>query len=261
MEEMTAECGLRGIRLALGESGELYSQGEDGWHPLAFNREYRGYYPACAFTAIAAADGQFWAAGTDEKGSPHLFTSISGSVWEERNLTDPDGNRLRGRPMALLFAQRERQMFLITDGPQAAVLPDCPKCLRIMNLPEEPVRAEMQEECLRILFRSGREYRMETGRLAQYRVSWTFAAERLREGAALADLRPAEDFEKGHMNGAENVPFYSLEDWLEKQEPDRQILFLCESGILSDSAAARARRMHFDYAWSMGGIRKNAHTI
>lgn len=59
----------------------------------------------------------------------------------------------------------------------------------------------------------------------------------------LLDVRPAEEFEAGHIRGARNVPLATLEDQLRRLPKDIEIVAYCRGPycVLSDEAVARLR--------------------
>ena len=53
----------------------------------------------------------------------------------------------------------------------------------------------------------------------------------------LVDLRPSDDFDKGHITGAINIPFNTLENSSYKlQNSDKSIVLACEMGSQSGNA-------------------------
>src|ERR671928_2153690 len=51
---------------------------------------------------------------------------------------------------------------------------------------------------------------------------------RLRRGdVVLVDVRPAEEFEAGHITGARSIPLEELEDRLAEPPPDREVVAYC----------------------------------
>src|ERR671929_1688147 len=51
---------------------------------------------------------------------------------------------------------------------------------------------------------------------------------RLRKGdVVLVDVRPAEEFEAGHISGARSIPLEELEDRLAELPPDREVVAYC----------------------------------
>ena len=78
--------------------------------------------------------------------------------------------------------------------------------------------------------------------------------ERLRRGdVVLVDVRPAEEFEAGHIEGARSIPIDELNDRLAELPADREIVAYCRGPFCAYAHEAvrtlwatgrRARRMH-----------------
>ena len=256
-------CENMGRRLRLGADGALSVEQDGAFLPYDFNAAYAGYYPACRFTALAAGSGLFYVAGLDEAGRPHLFTSISGGVWDERPLAAVDrlGGRIQtcGRVVRIVYADALRQALLITDAGQVVTLPDCPKCLRIHAVSGVPVDARLAGDMLEIELEGGAWTRLPLNTLSQYRVSWSFADQLVRRGATVVDLRESGEFARGHLPGSVNVPFAELSDWLRARSRGEALLFLCRTGLLADEAADHARAGGWLNAYSMGGLNTFGH--
>jgi ArsR family transcriptional regulator len=72
--------------------------------------------------------------------------------------------------------------------------------------------------------------------------------ERLREGGVtVLDVRPADEFELGHLPGAINVPLAELEQRFADLEPDQDIVAYCRGAycVLSYEAVAALRARGF----------------
>ena len=68
--------------------------------------------------------------------------------------------------------------------------------------------------------------------------------ERLRKGdVVLVDVRPAEEFEAGHIEGARSIPLEELQDRLAELPPDREVVAYCR-GPFCAYAHEAVRRLH-----------------
>ena len=257
------ECSSRGVALARDGEGRLYRRAGDAWEYYDFNGDYAGYYLPCRFTAVAVCGELFYIAGLDANGRPHLFSSLSGSVWDEHSLSaqSPLGDRMSaaGSVVKILWDEGARQVLLLTDAGQVVTLPDCPKCLRVRALKGRPLDARLHDGALEIDVADGTRQTLPLSALRQYRVSWSYAAGLLRQGARVVDLRGTEEYAHGHLPGSENVPFSGLEDWLSQQPKAAICLFLCRTGVLADEAADYARAGGWASAYSLGGLEAFAH--
>jgi rhodanese-related sulfurtransferase len=78
--------------------------------------------------------------------------------------------------------------------------------------------------------------------------------ERLGDGEiVLLDVRPTEEFEAGHIEGARSIPIEELHDRLAELPSDREIVAYCRGPFCAyaheavrtlEAAGRRARRMH-----------------
>lgn len=242
--------------LGVDESGQVYRNQNGNWEVYAFNSIHKDYYPQCRFTYVQWTGELFYLAGMDNEGVPHLFTSLMGGVWEERNLT----MRLPGSPevkpeseiCCILYEEGERQVFALCRSGQLIVLPDCPKCVKIRRLSGLVEDAILEEGTLVIRFVGGAEERIPVWQAAQRRVSHSFAREQMLHGGVLVDLRDPQEIQQSPIPETVSVPWEDVDLWLERQEKHRPIIFLCRSGIRADQATAYARRQGFTRAYSLG---------
>ena len=68
------------------------------------------------------------------------------------------------------------------------------------------------------------------------------------------DLRSAEDYAKGHIENAVNIPFATFGDNLEVIPMNKQIILQCYSGQTSAQAAALAQMLGFNAVSFRGGM-------
>jgi len=61
-------------------------------------------------------------------------------------------------------------------------------------------------------------------------------------GATLVDVRTAEEFSSGHIDGARNVPLHDLPQRLGEIPRDKVVVVYCQSGARSARAAGALRR-------------------
>lgn len=236
-------------RIGIDENGELWiCAGEEEWKPVPFNENYKGYYPYCRFTTVCAAGRSFVVGGLGEDDLPYIFRSLMGDVWESVNMMC--GNRItgyrraEGKIVRILSDDNTRQLFVLCENGELLTLPDCPKCAVLRKVSDEKIidgSFAKDGMSILILLESGGVKKVSREEVSQVRVSSEFAERKIKEGAALIDLRKMDPD--------------SLGEWLEIQNKDKSIIFLCEYGIRADQAARYARRKGFLHAYSMGGIK------
>ncbi len=76
-----------------------------------------------------------------------------------------------------------------------------------------------------------------------------------QENAILIDVREPDEFEKGRIPGARNVPAQKLRDFaLEVTDRDTPIYVYCQSGVRSARAVRVLRGVGFTAVTDLGGI-------
>ncbi|MBB1269571.1 rhodanese-like domain-containing protein [Shewanella sp. SR44-3] len=79
------------------------------------------------------------------------------------------------------------------------------------------------------------------------------AWEYIEQGATIIDVRSAEEFASGHLEGAKNIPFDNIVSGVSKLElaKDSKILLYCRSG--RRSAIAQASLIEAGYSATLNG--------
>jgi CRP-like cAMP-binding protein len=67
-------------------------------------------------------------------------------------------------------------------------------------------------------------------------IDFETARQEASEQSTLLDVRPPEAFEKKHLRGSVNIPFFSLPMQLNELEKNRQHTVVCDSGKISETA-------------------------
>lgn len=241
----------------------------EGWQPVNFNENYAGYYEACDFTALACTTKDFVVAGLGKDGLPYVYRSLLGGVWDQISLTggNPVSGWIRadGRINGILYQELTNQIFLYCDNGQLVTLPDCPKCVRIRQVSDQAVvSGKICGEHLELELADHTVLRVGMSDVMQLRVSYSYAKKCLKDGGSVVWLgRDLPDFER--LTEAcleakcEVLNIDKLREWLEVQQKDMFMAFWCDFGTQADEAAACARRMGFDKAYSLGGARQALH--
>ena len=89
-------------------------------------------------------------------------------------------------------------------------------------------------------------------------VSSRAAAEYLRGGALVLDVRSAGEFTSGHLPGAVNLPLSEIETSINRKVKSKEqvVLLYCQSGARSGEARRKLRAMGFEHAFNMGSYRR-----
>lgn len=77
-----------------------------------------------------------------------------------------------------------------------------------------------------------------------------------REGAVVIDVREAEDYAAGHIEGAVHVPFDRFMDVIGSAAPEKDapVIVYCYVGGRSAAAAQALARMGYTQVYNMGGF-------
>ncbi len=84
------------------------------------------------------------------------------------------------------------------------------------------------------------------------------AADLLKKGAIVIDVRTPEEFNSGHLSQAYNMPLDEVEDRVLRLVKDRgKVLLLhCQSGVRSKSAKERLESMGYKNVFNMGSYER-----
>ncbi len=85
-------------------------------------------------------------------------------------------------------------------------------------------------------------------------IPYTQISNELENGAVLLDVRTQDEFNKYHVPGSVNAPFFSLRMQIKTLNKKRKTLVICESGRISEAAAFILLRSRFNVFIIEGGI-------
>ena len=75
----------------------------------------------------------------------------------------------------------------------------------------------------------------------------------VKKGAIILDVRSKEEFQRGHIKGALNIPVNVLGNNLDKLKKDKPIIACCASGMRSASAKSVLKSNGFTEVYNGGG--------
>jgi thiosulfate sulfurtransferase len=85
-------------------------------------------------------------------------------------------------------------------------------------------------------------------------ISTTDAKAMLDQGdVTLVDIRDAQSFAQGHIEGATHLDNSSVQDFIESADPDKPLIVYCYHGHSSMSAASFLCEKGFEEVYSMDG--------
>ena len=251
--------------LGLGEDGELYILRDGEWRNLAFNERWADRFPACTFQDILCARDDFYAAATNLDGTAAVYATLRGETFTPIRLIEQhpwaDGKPPRGGAVRLFFEPCMRQILLVCSGGDVVILPECPKCAKILHVTDQTVfDAAYTDHRLTLTEEGGRTEEISLATADRIRVSVSYAKRACEAGGTLIDLRPEEARRKeGRLRGALTVDPEELDDYLAGVDRDARLFFICRFGTVADQAAWHAWRMGFQNARSVGGVHPGTH--
>ena len=84
------------------------------------------------------------------------------------------------------------------------------------------------------------------------------AWQKINNGAVLVDVRTSDEFSEGHLQGAVNVPYEEVVDWVAQQQDitlDSDIVLYCHSGKRSGKAEKWLQNREYQNALNAGGYK------
>jgi phage shock protein E len=94
-------------------------------------------------------------------------------------------------------------------------------------------------------------------------ISATDAAEHLKSGALLIDVRTPAEFKSGHLPNAINLPLAEIESALPLRVKDKnQVLLLhCQSGVRSGVARSKLKSLGYANTFNLGSYSRAARIV
>lgn len=81
----------------------------------------------------------------------------------------------------------------------------------------------------------------------------------LKEGAQLVDVRSASEFNSGHIEGSNNIPFQSIDQKMDTLDKSKPVIVYCAMGGRSNIATSKLKSNGFKVvnAMGIGTVRKH----
>jgi rhodanese-related sulfurtransferase len=94
-------------------------------------------------------------------------------------------------------------------------------------------------------------------------ISTKTAAEYLRNGALVIDVRSAGEFTAGHLPKAVNIPLSEIETVISRKvnEKSQVLLLHCQSGMRSSQAVAKLKALGYQNAFNIGSYGRAAEIL
>jgi rhodanese-related sulfurtransferase len=94
-------------------------------------------------------------------------------------------------------------------------------------------------------------------------ISSKAAAEYLRNGALVIDVRSAGEFTAGHLPKAVNIPLSEIETVISRKvnEKSQVLLLHCQSGMRSSQAVSKLKALGYPNAYNLGSYGRAAEIL
>ena len=251
-----------GRKLALSGNGDLSVCRDGQWERLGDDARFEGELTPCAFQDILCARGSFYVAGTTPSGQAALYSSLEGEIWSPVSLMEQhfwaDGNPPRGGAVKLFFEPCMSQILLVCSGGDVVIIPECPKCIKILRLTDRTVvDADYSDHRMTLAYGDGQRETVSIVTADAIRVSLSYAKQ---TGGKLIDIRPEKiRLQEGPIPCSAAIDPEDLDDYLKTKPLDARLYFMCSFGTIADQAAWHAYYAGFQNARSVGGCHRGMH--
>lgn len=69
----------------------------------------------------------------------------------------------------------------------------------------------------------------------------------------IIDVRSKKEYQEGHLDGAINIPLFSIKKNIEKINKNKKILVYCQSGVRSKRALKALQELGFENVYNLKG--------
>ena len=93
--------------------------------------------------------------------------------------------------------------------------------------------------------------------IQEYEITMEELKERQLNGAVIVDVRSAQEYEEGHLDGSINIPYYDIDENVNRllKNKEQEIILYCEIGSRSKKAYKRLKKLNYKNVYNLyGGI-------
>lgn len=189
-------------------------------------------------------------------GGTKLLTSPMGSVWLDATPdyyaeSDPGAPE---SPVINDMLAADGQMYLGCGGGYLITMNNCTKCTVIKKVCDFDIEEIEADSGTLYLTGGGQAAELSLADARQANIKADAAKELIAGGAALVDVRSAEEYAEDSVDGSVNVPVDEFEDWLSTQSADETIVVYCASGNRAAKAVEIAEEQGFMNIYNAGSI-------
>lgn len=243
-----------------GSENGVFLRSENGvdWTPFYYNAYYG---EAFTFQKLICAESTFYALAVDTDQMPILTSARSGLVWSQRTaeIYNDDGT---GIPDVREYQINDviwdgSQFMLIGNEGAVIALPSCSKCNSMSTIDTKNWSAGLCEGgIMALLAEDGTVEIISTDAVRQTAISVEETKNQMDKGTPLIDVRTAEEYAEGHIEGSVNIPLADLEEQLRLQYTDysQTLIFYCGTGMRAQKGLDAAQEIGYQDVYNMGAM-------
>lgn len=220
---------------------------------MSYSREYGNNVK---FSKLINTNGMLTALITDtDSGKTGIITSPDGTVWMDITPVEFAENDLGSAEYKINDVLAvDNQIFLGCDGGILITMPPCSKCMTLKKVCDFDINSLDCADGIITLVGDTESMDISFGDARQSNIQKEAAYQLINDGAALIDVRSAEEYASGSIDGSVNVPIDEFEAWISAQDSSRAVIVFCGTGGRAAKAVETAQNMGFDNIYTVGSI-------
>lgn len=222
---------------------------------ISYSKEYGS---EVVFNKLVNTNGMLTAVVTDtESGKTRLITSPAGTVWMDITPTEFAESDLDNADYKINdVISVGGQTYLACDDGVLITMPPCAKCVTLKKVCDFDIKAFDYASGEDVITLVGESESTEISIIEarQSNIQKEASYELVNGGAQLVDVRSADEFASGSIDGAVNVPVDDFADWIASQPGESTIIVFCGSGARAEKAVEIAEAQGFTNIYSAGSI-------
>jgi phage shock protein E len=92
-----------------------------------------------------------------------------------------------------------------------------------------------------------------------YEIKCDELREIVNNGGQLIDVRSSNEFDRGALKNAVNIPLETIPHHADKIDRDKPVMLYCVSGMRANTVKRFLESLGFSEVYNLGGIRQLAH--
>ncbi len=243
------------------ETDLLTSFDGERFEHINFNLEYEDYYDPRTFGGLCSLGNTLFVFGQmlDNPGEPYVMYTETADVWFFKLLTTVNGEAFTEQmPITVrTVGISGDQLVAVCDRGRLLTITECTECHRISEAGDADWSRIAMGGGTALLV--GRDYRFELldeNAVRQTEIGADQAHTDIQNGAAVIDVRTAEERAEGYIPGSLHIPVDEIAEKLPLLVPetDREIIFYCAAGARAQTALEQALALGYETVYNLGGF-------